>query len=104
MKEFRNISDHPDDLEDGRVIGISETFELDDDAMKSPFNQAKIDQGTFLEITGAFDDAEDKTPDRQALMDRASELDIPGRSKMRNDQLQTAIITAEVKSKEGGSS
>lgn len=103
MKEFRNVSDHPDDLEDGRVIGIGETFTLDDDQLKSEFNRSKINMGTFLDITGYNpDEIEDQSPNRQQLMDRAGELDITGRSKMRNDELQTAIIAAE--QEKGGSS
>lgn len=105
MKEFRNVSDHADDLEDGRVIGVGETFELDDEKLKSEFNRSKIDQGAFLEISSEdrekMDNAANAGPSHDELLARAKELDIKGRTNMRNDELQTAIIAAE--EQEGGS-
>jgi len=100
MKEFRNISDHPDDLEDGRVIGVGETFELDDEQMKSEFNKDKISRGVFLDITGAFDQAEEPVH-REELLAKAKDLGITGRTTMRNDELQTALIEAEENQKGG---
>lgn len=105
MHVLRNIGDHAEDLEDGRVVGVGETIEVDDDQFKSPHNKDKISSdGPLLDITGAFDDAHDVRPDRAELMDRAAEFGITGRSKLRNDELQTAIIAAEAEKKEGGSS
>lgn len=99
---IRNIGDHAEDLEDGRVVGIGETCELTNDQFNSEFNKSKISsEGPLLDIPDEALDAEDQTPDRRALMDRAGELDITGRSRMRNDELQTAIIAAESNQKGG---
>lgn len=104
MRTLRNIGDHAEDLEDGRVMGVGETMEVTDEQFDSVFNQSKIgDGGPLIDITGAFDNAEDQTPDRKELMERAGELDITGRSKMRNDELHTAIIAVEAELKKGGS-
>lgn len=53
MKEFRNISDHPENLEDGRVIGRGETFELSAEALESEYNKARIEEGAFTEVIRA---------------------------------------------------
>lgn len=96
-KEFRNVSGHPEDLADGRMIGSGQKFELDAKAQEDPYNKAKINAMSFAEVVVHEPPAEF---DRDAALARAKELDISGASRMRNDQLQTAINEAE-RDKEG---
>ena len=96
MTEFRNISDTPEDLEGGRIVGIGETFTLSDEELSSSYNKAKISEGKFAEVVDPtkVEDAPPQ-PERSELLARAKQLDITGRSNMRNDELQTAIHHAE---------
>lgn len=48
--KFRVVSGHPEDLEDGRLIGAGETFELTAEQADHPHNKAKIEEGNFLEV------------------------------------------------------
>lgn len=50
MREYRNVSGTPEDLEGGRVIGVGECFTLDADAVKDAYNKAKIDEGKFIPV------------------------------------------------------
>lgn len=51
---IRNIGDHAEDLEDGRVVGIGETCVLTEDQFKSDFNKSKISEsGPLLYIEQA---------------------------------------------------
>ena len=46
---YRNISGHPEDLADGRIVGIGEFVELTAEQAKDPFNKDKIDEGHLVE-------------------------------------------------------
>lgn len=92
---YRNISGHPEDLADGGVVGTGQYVELTDEQAKDPHNREKIQRGAF--ISAPEHDTPPDQPSREELMEKARELDIKGRSNMRNDELQTAIIQAEEK-------
>lgn len=94
MREFRNISDHPEDLEDGRVVGVGETFSLDDDQLKSSYNKTRIDEGKFIDMTDAFANTTEP-PTRAELLEQAKSLNIEGRTTMNMQELQQAINEAE---------
>lgn len=49
--DYRNVSGHPEDLEGGRMVGTGEVFKMTKEELASDFNQAKINEGTFLEIS-----------------------------------------------------
>jgi hypothetical protein len=92
---YRNVSGHPEDLADGGVVATGAYVELDDEQVKDPHNREKIDAMRFIEAPE--NDNPPDQPKRDELMARARELDITGTSRMRNDEIQTAIFQAEEK-------
>lgn len=63
MAMFRNISDHSEDLANGRVVGPGQSFGLDADEQKREHNAALIDAGKFIPIPDASDAAGAGTTD-----------------------------------------
>lgn len=47
---YRNVSGHPDDTADGRSLATGEEFNLSAEQAKDSYNQAKIEEGNFLQI------------------------------------------------------
>lgn len=90
VKTFRNISGHPEDLEDGSVVATGGFVDLSAKAIKA--NKAKLEEN-FLEVPQQQQDPEPF--DREAALARAKEFEIKNASRMRNDELQTAINAAE---------
>lgn len=41
-------STHPEDLADGRVIGVGETVELSDEDLSDPHNQRLLEEGLLI--------------------------------------------------------
>lgn len=53
---YRNVSGHPEDLADGRIVGAGEFCELTAEQAKDPFYKDKIDEGHFIEAPAANED------------------------------------------------
>lgn len=93
---YRNVSDHLEDLADGRAVDPGGYFEMDEEQASDQYNKSKMDEGSFIEAPEESESqAEDSSPARAELQKRAKELDITGTSRMRNDEIQTAIHHAE---------
>ena len=53
MKKFKCVSDHPEDLDGGRVLAPGEFVELDDEAVELPRMQQLLNEGRLLDVTEA---------------------------------------------------
>jgi pyruvate/2-oxoglutarate dehydrogenase complex dihydrolipoamide acyltransferase (E2) component len=69
---YKLVGDHPEDLADGRVIGVGERIELDEETVKDPHNQSLLDDGKLIEV-----EADQEPPITGAARDLAAEHDIP---------------------------
>jgi hypothetical protein len=94
LVRYRNVSGHPEDTEDGRVVGYlgDDSFVyFSEEDLESDFNKAKIENGTFIESP----EPENPEPTLEDLQQKARELDVSGRSSMKKEELQQAIAEAE---------
>lgn len=48
MTEYRNVSDHVEDLASGQTLGPGEAVDLDKDAMKEDHNKRLIEEGSLI--------------------------------------------------------
>ena len=46
--EFKNVGLHPEDLDDGRVVGVGETVNLTKEQLENPHNSRLVDEGILL--------------------------------------------------------
>lgn len=46
--EYRNVGAHVEDLDNGIVVGVGETIELNDEQLEAPHNQRLVDEGVFI--------------------------------------------------------
>lgn len=51
--EYKVLSDHAEDLADGRMVGPGETIKLSKEDIEDPHNKRLIDEGLLLEISDA---------------------------------------------------
>lgn len=57
--KYTLISDHAEDLADGRVLGPGEEADLDEEAIKDPHNKRLIEEGKL--ISGDDEESAPKT-------------------------------------------
>lgn len=95
---FRNLTGHPVDLTGGKMVPAGGFVDLTADEQKDDHNKAVL-QG-FAKVVEPDRESVPGSFDREAAMARAKELGVTNTSRMRNDELQTAIIEAE-EQKEG---
>jgi hypothetical protein len=93
---YRNVSGHPEDLTGGRIVDSGAFVDLSEKDAKDEYNKTKIDAGVFVRVEEPTQEPPPQ-PNRDELLARAKELGVEGVSKLRNDQLQTAINEAENK-------
>ena len=46
--EYKNVGRHPEDLSDGRVIGVGEIAPLTDEQLREPHNQRLVAEGILV--------------------------------------------------------
>lgn len=89
---IRCVSDHAEDLSDGRVAAVGEFYH--DVDLKHPTQKRLLKEGRIIRVPEA-DAPEPEKLTGDALQRRAQDLDIQGRSDMSADQLRAAIADAE---------
>lgn len=99
MKTYKLIgaASHPEDLNDGRVLGPNDEVRLTKEQASHPHNLRLIEEGLLV----TTDDSEPEIIQGDELKKRAKELKIEGYSNMDADTLRKAIAEKEA---EGGNS
>lgn len=87
------VSDHAEDLADGRVLAPGQT--ADDVDLSVEYNRQQEAAGKILKVDTPSPSQEPPLLTGDALQKRARELDIAGRSTMDVDELRAAVEAAE---------
>lgn len=71
--KYKLISDHAEDLADGRVLGPGEEAELDEEAVEDPHNQRLIEEGKLIPVEETEAEAEPKPKPSRASKPKEEE-------------------------------
>ena len=50
--EYRNVGDHPEDLHDGRVVGVGDMVELTGKDLEESHNKRLVEEGILISTSG----------------------------------------------------